>query len=141
MTGVRPEILALTSIVYFVREGRRGRIKIGHTTDIEQRITTLQTSVSEPLRLLAAMPGDRFLERRLHDRFASYRYRGEWFEPSAAIFEFLHEWLREEEATPPAPKPMPKPVGVPIADLPAAEREAVIGKLRDLPFRKRGGAR
>jgi hypothetical protein len=71
--------------VYFVQAGHDGPIKIGWTIDIAQRLTDLQIASPFILRLLAVIDGDKDLERALHERLASHRLRGEWFENHADV--------------------------------------------------------
>jgi hypothetical protein len=66
-------------VIYFVQQGTDGPIKIGVSTDPEQRLRTLQSSSPQPLTLLAFMPGGVESERDLHRRFADGRLEGEWF--------------------------------------------------------------
>lgn len=75
------------SHVYFVQAGENGPVKIGLAEDPDRRVAELQTGCFAELRLLGTIAGDRGTERALHERFADYRIRGEWFEPSAAVFE------------------------------------------------------
>lgn len=67
-------------MVYFIRAGASGPVKIGYTSrDIKQRLASLQCGHPEELLLLAAVSGDRTLEAELHQCFASHRLSGEWF--------------------------------------------------------------
>lgn len=78
-------------MVYFLQLG--SAIKIGYTTrPIKDRIRSLATGMSEPPILLASLPGDRALEKRLHRRFEYYRLRGEWFLDSLE----LRQWINRE---------------------------------------------
>jgi hypothetical protein len=70
--------------VYFVG-GEEGPIKIGFSANLHARIRALKNSSSAPIRLLAATPGGRDLERDYHDRFAADRQHGEWFVRTPAI--------------------------------------------------------
>lgn len=70
------------SCVYVVEAVGADRVKIGlsHGT-AEDRIAGLQTSSAFELRTLVVIPSaDREFERETHERFASCRLRGEWFE-------------------------------------------------------------
>lgn len=73
------------SWVYFIQAGNGGPIKIGRSNSPTDRLTTLQTSHSEELVLLAVTKGGERLEKSLHMKFKQHRLRGEWFEPSPAI--------------------------------------------------------
>ncbi|MGA4960267.1 GIY-YIG nuclease family protein [Streptomyces lavendulocolor] len=70
--------------------------KIGHTTDtLKSRVAQLQTGQPATLRPLLEVDGD--YEAELHDRFAAYRRRGEWFDltplgdPATVVAEALRE--------------------------------------------------
>lgn len=66
---------------YVVRVGDDGPVKIGHTFGSpEARIRALQTAHPEPLQLLKVVEGAR-KEREMHEEFAAFRLRGEWFHP------------------------------------------------------------
>jgi hypothetical protein len=67
------------SYVYFIG-GDVGCIKIGTSTIPEQRLKTLHHSSPVPLRILALVEGDRWVEKDYHDRFAEHRRHGEWFD-------------------------------------------------------------
>lgn len=73
--------------VYFV--GSRSHVKIGHARDIGGRARSLQTSHAEPLQLLAWEDGGQKRERELHQQFASYRERGEWFRPEGTLRDYI----------------------------------------------------
>jgi len=52
--------------VYFIQAGDAGPIKIGHTNDVRKRLSMIQTSAPDHLRLLAVMDGGEAEERALH---------------------------------------------------------------------------
>lgn len=81
-----------TSGVYFVR--CREFIKIGSTGNARKRLASLSVSIPYELDLLAFLgTPDRqsayVLEKRLHEQFASCRFRGEWFRDHADIRAFI----------------------------------------------------
>lgn len=61
--------------VYVV--GFDGYVKIGITINVDERLSQLQTPV--PVKLYALIEGWRREEIALHQRFARYRLKGEWF--------------------------------------------------------------
>jgi hypothetical protein len=75
--------------VYFIQSDA-GPIKIGHSdVGARSRLSQLQTSSPIGLKLLKVLPGTIKLERELHRKFAQYRLRGEWFQPSPELLEFI----------------------------------------------------
>lgn len=77
--------------IYLVQAGEGGPVKIGVSTDVPSRIRSLQTGIPQPLILLATFPGCRSKERRLHERLARYRIRGEWFSPAPEVLAAAEE--------------------------------------------------
>lgn len=78
---------AAPSVVYFVYCA--GRIKIGYTTDIRNRMAGLASSSPAPITLLLTIPGNEQDEARYHRMFASDRVHLEWFRLSYGLREFL----------------------------------------------------
>jgi hypothetical protein len=65
--------------VYFIQNIRTGHVKIGFSTDVRSRLSSLQTSQVDRLALLRLVDGGPATERWLHRRFAHLSVRGEWF--------------------------------------------------------------
>lgn len=65
------------SIVYAIAAGER--VKIGYTTNLEQRMKSIQSSCSDPIVCLGTSPGGVELEKALHRQFGHARAHGEWF--------------------------------------------------------------
>lgn len=66
-------------VVYILRNPATGLIKIGTTTRLRHRISTLEGACGNKLELLSAFEGDRENEAGLHNACASHRVFGEWF--------------------------------------------------------------
>jgi hypothetical protein len=64
-------------LVYFIEAEGCSQIKIGHSTDPEQRLKILQVGHPGQLRILLTMNGGEAMEKALHARFAHLRVRGE----------------------------------------------------------------
>lgn len=66
-------------VTYVIGPCDRPVIKIGRTTNLRQRIDTLQTASPSDLDVIAVIDGDH--EQRLHETLARWRTRpnGEWF--------------------------------------------------------------
>lgn len=75
--------------VYFLQR-QDGLIKIGYSQDAKVRASQLHGPIGQRLRLLATMPGGCEKEAELHKRFARHRVRGEWFNPSPEITDFIN---------------------------------------------------
>ena len=75
--------------VYFIRDAG-GDVKIGYSErDPFGRLATMQTGNPRALTLLATIPGDRSVERELHDKFSPLRVRGEWFRGTPELLGFV----------------------------------------------------
>jgi hypothetical protein len=78
--------------VYFVQSGPHGRIKIGRTTKLRERLAAFRTSSPYPVRVIALIRGAASEEEaELHRRFASIRRCGEWFDPSDELVRHILE--------------------------------------------------
>lgn len=84
--------------VYFLRstiDGRRA-IKIGKSWNPKLRAKTIRRSIAAPVELLAAIPFEDSwdsgaAERSLHERFKTFKLRGEWFLPVEPILSLILE--------------------------------------------------
>lgn len=74
-------------MVYFISDGA-GYIKIGRAGDPAKRLAALQTSTPHSLTIIATVDESVFSEKQIHDRFAHWRVRGEWFHDHEAIRAF-----------------------------------------------------
>jgi hypothetical protein len=67
--------------VYFALAEKSGAVKIGYSTrNPKVRREGLQVGCPEPLVLLGATRGDRWLESYVHSKFKLLHRIGEWFE-------------------------------------------------------------
>ena len=62
---------------YAIRAGE-GAVKLGHSTNPQRRLESLQTGHCETLTLLRVWEGGAAEEAMLHQRFADLHIRGEW---------------------------------------------------------------
>jgi hypothetical protein len=80
----------MSGFVYFIKPvGQDGPIKIGHSTFPPARLASLQTWSPVELELVAHFPAPRQVETDLHDRFARWQLRGEWFEASRELTDLI----------------------------------------------------
>lgn len=75
--------------IYFVQQGDYGPVKIGLAKNVLKRLDGLLNGSPLELHLRAVMPGDRAVERQMHQRFAKHHIRGEWFQPDPEIVMFI----------------------------------------------------
>ena len=74
-------------MIYFVRAGDDGPIKIGRTSNLKQRLRVLENACPNDVTLLGVLPE----EEDIHQQFAGCRVRsnGEWFEAEADLLHFI----------------------------------------------------
>ena len=65
------------------------KVKIGWSSNVEQRQTTLSVGVPGGVMILATMEGGKETEEYLHEKFADLRVSGEWFEFAEPIRQFI----------------------------------------------------
>jgi len=70
-----------SEFVYFIKNTETTRFKIGRTQNVEERLCQLQTGNDCPLIIYKIIPSENSaeLETSLHNKFAEYHIRGEWF--------------------------------------------------------------
>lgn len=68
----------ISSFIYLISDCH-GSVKIGYTSNLRERLKTLQTSNSSSLRLLNTFRGGLKEERRLHHYLKTFHKKGEWF--------------------------------------------------------------
>jgi len=83
-------------MVYFITDGEF--IKIGKSENPIDRMKKMQTGNARELKMLATYQCyDEDLEGYIHKRFATYRFRGEWFFPSKELFAFMNFSIESHE--------------------------------------------
>lgn len=84
----------IKSRVYFIQQGydRNSPIKIGFSKRPNFRKMELQTGNPQRLNFLAIIPGTESDERLLHQRFASTRLEGEWFESTPELLALIEDF-------------------------------------------------
>lgn len=69
----------MTDVVYFIRNDDTGTVKIGHSSNVDRRVTALSSAVGCKLTLLRTVGGGQIAEQWYHKRFSDLRIKGEWF--------------------------------------------------------------
>lgn len=78
-------------VIYFVKDNLSNRVKIGITSDLHVRLSSLKAKHGGQLELIGLLPGDRDTEKTLHLRFAEFHIGNEWFTPSEEIAQFVKD--------------------------------------------------
>lgn len=84
------------SLVYFLRAGRRGSVKIGFSssaTSLAKRVALLQVANAEKIKLIGAVLGTRADEKTAHFELRHHRMSGEWFASRAAVTSYIKHAL------------------------------------------------
>lgn len=76
-------------MIYFILAPEVDRVKIGKSKDVKARLKTLQTGHSQDLCLIMTVDADDSFEFELHERFKAYHVRGEWFQMSEEIADYI----------------------------------------------------
>jgi hypothetical protein len=79
------------AVVYAIQVVNTRYIKIGTTTNLTNRLASLQTGSPFLLEVVATWPGNKQLESVLHRELAQFRINGEWFNVDEQI---IHEAVR-----------------------------------------------
>lgn len=87
------------SLVYYVRRVSDGMVKIGFSSRISTRLTSLEREHGE-LQLLHTEPGGQAEEDERHGQFSAWHYEGEWFHPGRPLMK----WIRVERIRTRAPR-------------------------------------
>lgn len=75
--------------MYAIQAGEGGPVKLGVTVSPRTRIATLQTANAAELIGLAAWRILPCEEKQIHEEFAHAHIRGEWFEPTPGLVDFV----------------------------------------------------
>tara|TARA_Y100000034_G_scaffold136776_1_gene215663 strand:- start:3316 stop:4029 length:714 start_codon:yes stop_codon:yes gene_type:complete len=76
-------------VIYFVRALPDGPIKVGHSSNVPERLKQLQQSSPQNLAVIKTVEGGFAEERALHEKFNKYRLHGEWFSPHPSLINFI----------------------------------------------------
>jgi hypothetical protein len=84
-------------MLYFIRGKESGNIKIGFSTNPDKRKSNLQTAHYEELEFIGIMSGTLEDEARIHEMFAEFNIRGEWFKATPKILEYVEKNANKPE--------------------------------------------
>lgn len=82
-------------VVYFIGD-KQGRVKIGRSRNVKERLRMLQVGNADDLTLLATEPGRGRREAELQRQFAHLHLGGEWFRADKELFDYISALLCQE---------------------------------------------
>lgn len=78
--------------IYFITCDPEGfPIKIGYTTDLQYRMTQLQTALPYEIRILGTTPGTPERDRDIRTGFGHIWMRGDWFRRELELLEYIRD--------------------------------------------------
>ena len=85
-------------MVYFIRAGDNGPIKIGSSHNPRERLGVLQVGNHEELKLIETVPGGVNLERKVQEDLKAFKRGHEWFNPTDEVLNYIEEirWVDYE---------------------------------------------
>ena len=83
---------AVKGFVYFLRCEQF--VKIGFTESLRRRLADHKTSNPMPITVLHTMPGTMADEAKLLLKFAHLKHRGEWFNATPGLLNFIKSLVR-----------------------------------------------
>lgn len=87
-------------MVYFIQAGDNGPIKIGTSSVPEMHIDRLQQGNHEELRLIAEIPGERSLEKKVRADLKAFELGRKWFHATDEVLNYIEKiQLAEYEAS------------------------------------------
>ena len=84
---------------YIIESEKCGKLKVGRSKDVVERVKCLQSHSPDKLRIFATIPNGRW-EKVLHDRLDDYHSYGEWFEHNDQVMSIISDVIREAESIP-----------------------------------------
>ncbi len=80
-------------MIYFIVQQDK-YVKIGRSVNPEERKKLFQTGNPNRLKIWVIFPGGEETERRVHEFWRNWRYRGEWFRFDEEMKLFLGFWAK-----------------------------------------------
>lgn len=95
---IRKELRHIAKVpVYFAQAERTSEIKIGFSTNVDNRMYQLSNQRWTNVTLLGWIPGGPKVEREMHQKFAEFSIGGEWFSPAPDLLSFIATSTRHDE--------------------------------------------
>ena len=85
-------VLEREGLLYFIRRGPDGPVKIGWSQNVDRRMAELQVANAEKLELVGTVPGKWKDEAVLHARFSHLQVSdNEWFHCSEEVLDYIQK--------------------------------------------------
>ena len=78
-------------MVYFIQAGDNGPIKIGVSSTPREHVKILQQGSPEELKLIAQIPGDRSLEKKVREDLKAFRRGRKWFDATDEVLDYIEK--------------------------------------------------
>jgi hypothetical protein len=78
-------------MVYFIQAGENGPIKIGTSTVPQIHLDRLQQGNHEELNLVAEIPGERNLEKKVRADLEVFERGRQWFYPTDEVLDYIEK--------------------------------------------------
>lgn len=88
--GQKKDVYIVGKVVYFIQGETNPLIKIGIASDLNSRLSGIQTGNPDRLKVLATIPGGKEEEKIIHNKFSHLRIRGEWYKPEPDLLSYIH---------------------------------------------------
>ena len=75
----------MSKVVYFIRAGKDGPVKVGWSSDLKSRFRNIAQGLPDIAVLEVTIPGGRKLEKRIHWALHQSHRRLEWFNPTDEV--------------------------------------------------------
>ena len=78
-------------MVYFIQTGDNGPIKIGASDTPREHVKILQQGNHEELKLIAQIPGDRSLEKKVREDLKAFERGRKWFDATDEVLDYIEK--------------------------------------------------
>ncbi len=78
-------------MVYFIQAGANGPIKIGASTVPQIHLNRLQQGNHEALKIVAEIPGEQNLEKKVRDDLKAFERGRKWFEATDEVLDYIEK--------------------------------------------------
>jgi hypothetical protein len=97
LASIRFELDHIATVaVYFAQAKHSGEVKIGFSTNVDNRLYALANQRWTTMTLLGWVPGGPKVEREMHAKFDAFALGHEWFNPAPELLSFVETSTRHD---------------------------------------------